>query len=53
MKNKIQRIIRVLDDRSDNAGIVRWERFYGTEDEVIERTCVFMGSELRADVTPD
>lgn len=44
--------ITVLGDRSDTADVVRRERFYGTEDEAIERACVYMGSELRADVTP-
>jgi hypothetical protein len=32
--------------------VIRSERFYGTADEVIERACVLMGSEIRADVTP-
>lgn len=44
--------ITVLGDRSDRADVIRSERFYGTEDEVVERACRLMGSELRADVTP-
>lgn len=44
--------ITVLGDRSDDADVIRSERFYGTEGEVIERACVVMGSELRADVIP-
>lgn len=52
MKKRIHWLIKVLDERSDHAGIVRWERFYGTEDEARKRACVLMGSELRADVTP-
>lgn len=44
--------ITVLGDRSDGVDVVRSERSYGTDDEVIERACVVMGSEFRADVTP-